>query len=134
MVWQGWSEANLSSRALTLKRDFLSLVLMNKYLLQSLALSAFITIQIGCSSLAPLPKVANVFSSRGQAKLVIDKDYQGAIEDFTHAIEFDPHDANSYVGRGIAYQKIGNTKAAREDFEKAVSLNPELAQAVKPFR
>lgn len=106
---------------------------INKYLLQSFVLCAFLTIQFGCSSV-PLPKVANEFNSRGQAKLVIDEVYQGAIEDFTHAIEFNPHDANSYVGRGIAYQKIGNTKAAREDFEKAVSLNPELAQAIKPFR
>ncbi len=106
---------------------------INKYLLQSFVLCAFLTTQFGCSSV-PLPKVANEFNSRGQTKLVIDKDYQGSIEDFTHAINFDSNDANSYVGRGIAYQKIGNTNLALKDFEKAVSLNPELAQAIKPFR
>jgi len=105
---------------------------MNKYLLYGLALSAFIMIQVGCSS-GRLPEVANEFNSRGQAKMVINKDYSGAIEDFTYAIHFNSQDSYSYLGRGMAYQKMGNLTSAHEDFKKAISLNPELAEAVKPF-
>ena len=96
--------------------------------------SALVALHSGCSSVPALPEVAKGYTERANVKLAVNKDYYGAIEDFTQAIEFDGGDADAYLGRGIAHQKIGNTQSAREDFRKAVSLNPGLAPAVKPFQ
>lgn len=93
--------------------------------------SAFIT---GCALTPPMPKVAQSYAERGQAKLAVDRDYSGAIEDFTQAIEFDANNAGAYLGRGMAYMKIGDADSARKDFREAVSLDPGLAPAVKPFQ
>ncbi len=90
---------------------------MSKWLIHGLILLAFIIIHVSCAS-GRLPEVAAKFSSRGQAKLIIDKDYSGAIEDFTYAIHFNSQDSYSYLGRGIAFQKMGNITSAHEDFKK----------------
>ena len=87
-----------------------------------------------CTSAPYAPKVSQAYHQRGQAKLVLDRDYNGAIEDFTQAIEFDGSNADAYLGRGLAYMKLGDGDAAQRDFREAVSLDPRLEAAVKPFR
>lgn len=94
----------------------------------------FIGLQFGCSTYQPFPDIAQEFSRRGQVRLATDSDYNGAIEDFTRAIEFNPQDSTSYLGRAIARQKLGYVDSAREDYRAAVSLNPSLAAVIKPFQ
>lgn len=47
--------------------------------------------------------------------------YQGAIDDYTKAIEF------AYGNRGVAKVKSGDTQGAIDDFNKAIEINPQNA-------
>ena len=74
--------------------------------------------------------IARAYSDRGIVKLVADDDHKGAIEDFTVAIGYKPSGAELYVERGICYLKIGNRKAAKDDFDKASSLDKNLGASL----
>jgi Tfp pilus assembly protein PilF len=56
-------------------------------------------------------------------------DYQGAIEQFTRAIEIDATVAELYLFRGISYQEVGDGDKALADASKAISLQPDLGIA-----
>ena len=45
------------------------------------------------------------------------------------AIELNPNHVESYTGRGIAKTQLKNYKEAIEDFDKAILLNPDFAEA-----
>ena len=47
--------------------------------------------------------------------------YQGAIDDYTKAIEF------AYGNRGVAKVKSGDAQGAIADFDKAIEINPQNA-------
>ena len=61
-----------------------------------------------------------LFRSRGITKRNL-KDYQGAIADYTKAIEIDPQYAFAYVIRGDAKLKLEDYQNACKDYKKAVS-------------
>lgn len=98
---------------------------------QSWIFTVPIVLLIGCSQPLIHEDVSRAYSKRAQTKFIINQDYAGAIEDFTLAIEFNYKDAYSYLGRGMAYQKQGNSAAAKKDFKKAVSLSPKLLPLVQ---
>lgn len=75
--------------------------------------------------------VAKAYSDRGMVKLIAGGNYAGAIADYTLAIGHKPKDAELYVGRGLAYMKIGDYGAAKMDFDKAAALDPMLGDALK---
>ncbi|WMJ72116.1 tetratricopeptide repeat protein [Cytophagaceae bacterium ABcell3] len=56
-------------------------------------------------------------------------DYEGAIKDFTLAINKNPNDYESYTNRGADYAAIGRYKEAISDYNKAVELNPSNIMA-----
>jgi tetratricopeptide (TPR) repeat protein len=58
-------------------------------------------------------------------------DLQGSRSDFDELIKLDPQDARSYYRRGSLYRETGNEAAAIADFEQALKLQPDLAQAKK---
>lgn len=64
-----------------------------------------------------------VFFWRGRAYVEL-KDYEKAIDDFDHAINIDPKNADAYLHRGHAYLQSLEFKLAVEDYAKAVELNP----------
>jgi Flp pilus assembly protein TadD len=49
--------------------------------------------------------------------------YEGAIDDFTKAIELNPTNADIYMDRGRAKRAIGDLKGCADDFEEAVKLD-----------
>ena len=57
------------------------------------------------------------------------KDYQGAIENYTKAIELNPNYSIAYVNRGDSKIKIQDYKGAIADFSKAIELNPKNSDA-----
>lgn len=62
-------------------------------------------------------------------KLVQQKDYAGAIEEFTHVLQDDPYFAEAYRQRGLAYYDSGATLQAVSDYTEAIKLNPESPEA-----
>lgn len=65
---------------------------------------------------------------------VRDKEYDGAIADFTEAIKIakdlpDMLRAGPYINRGLAYEKKGDLDAALEDLNKAIKIQPDNVYA-----
>src|ERR1700761_6866241 len=57
------------------------------------------------------------------------KDYQGAIDDFTKAIELNPKSADAYFYRANANSNLQKNEEAVADFTKTIELNPKKADA-----
>ena len=56
------------------------------------------------------------------------KDYQGAIADYTKAIELSPDFTQAYHKRGVAYLMLGPKSKARADFKRAIELGYRVPQ------
>jgi tetratricopeptide (TPR) repeat protein len=64
------------------------------------------------------------------------KDFAGAVDDFTKAIEWKADYAVAYAERAFAHGLLGNIDAALADVQQAVALNPEsitLHTPASPF-
>ena len=70
------------------------------------------------------------YIDRGMAR-TNRKQFEGAIKDFTKAIELNPEASHAFNGRGLAYHKKGDLVPAQTDFNQAIRLNPELASAYR---
>ncbi len=57
-------------------------------------------------------------------------DYQGAIEDYTKAIEIETENYESYVNRGKAKECIGDIEGAIIDYTKAKEIHPHLIETI----
>ncbi|ABM79600.1 tetratricopeptide repeat-containing S1 family peptidase [Prochlorococcus marinus] len=57
------------------------------------------------------------------------KDYQGAIADYSKALEINPEDANTFNNRGNAKHGLGDYQGAISDYTKAIELDPQHALA-----
>ncbi|WP_337885667.1 tetratricopeptide repeat-containing serine protease family protein [Fischerella thermalis] len=57
------------------------------------------------------------------------KDYKGAIADYTEAIRLNPKYDEAYNDRGIARSELGDKQGAIADYNTAIKINPNLAQA-----
>lgn len=60
--------------------------------------------------------------NKGYVFLVYKSDYLQAIESFTKAIELDADYADAIYNRGLAYELLGDKKAARTEYEKVLRL------------
>jgi Flp pilus assembly protein TadD len=58
---------------------------------------------------------------QGNKKFMLG-DYQGAIADFSKAIELDPDAATAHYSRGLAYIGAGQKGLAKEGLMKAIEL------------
>ena len=56
-------------------------------------------------------------------------DYQGAIDDFTKAIEIHPQNADAYYNRGTTKGKLKDYQGAIADYNKAISFYPQSSIA-----
>ncbi|MGB3757799.1 MAG: tetratricopeptide repeat protein [Rivularia sp. (in: cyanobacteria)] len=71
--------------------------------------------------------VAKYFNSG--IKRLEQGDYQGAIDDFTKAIEINPTLVAAYYNRAIARHQLQNYQRAIADFTKVIQINPKIAIA-----
>jgi tetratricopeptide (TPR) repeat protein len=67
---------------------------------------------------------AKDFFFRGNDKFS-GKDYQGAIEDFTRAIEIDPGFKQAYENRGVAKFRLDDQTGAIADYSRALEIDPQ---------
>jgi tetratricopeptide (TPR) repeat protein len=58
-------------------------------------------------------------------KKVADKNYKGAIADFSDAIKHDPGFKQAYENRGVAKYYLQDFKGAISDYTKALEIDPE---------
>lgn len=79
-----------------------------------------------CIAWAELPSdtLALVLTNRATSRQ-LTKDYQGALRDYSAAIEIDPERANSYNGRCWTYAMLRRTQAALADCEESLRLAPD---------
>jgi tetratricopeptide (TPR) repeat protein len=78
--------------------------------------------------LAPLEEGV-IAAARGVARTKLGQ-YEGAIADFTRAIELHPSRADLYNARAWAYLKAGKSGHGLPDAERALQLNPAFAAAL----
>jgi tetratricopeptide (TPR) repeat protein len=69
------------------------------------------------------PATADSYRKRGFERLNV-RDYQGAVEDYTRALELDPNSAIACNDRGVAFSSLGDQPAAIADYTKALQLDP----------
>ncbi|MBK7962528.1 MAG: tetratricopeptide repeat protein [Bdellovibrionales bacterium] len=55
------------------------------------------------------------------------KHYRRAIKSFDKALALTGPDANTYRGRGHAYERLGEIKKAKRDFQRTIELAPKNA-------
>lgn len=57
------------------------------------------------------------------------KYYQGAIDDYSMALEIDPGNVEIWLGRGLAKEKLKDYKGAFSDYTKAIDIKENFAKA-----
>lgn len=57
------------------------------------------------------------------------KDYKGAIEDYTKAIEIDPYYSAAYNNRELAKTELKENKGLKEDYTKSIEINTNDSHA-----
>ena len=65
---------------------------------------------------------------RGNAYLALGN-YEFAIKDYAHVIQFWPNDAETYNSRGNAHMHLGNYRQALDDYNRVIELEPDYAAA-----
>ena len=65
------------------------------------------------------------YFDRGYFRIMYIKDYQGAIEDYNILLKSDPDNSSAYYNRGEAKYHLNDLIGARDDYEKAIALNPK---------
>ncbi|MGQ4647159.1 DnaJ domain-containing protein [Lyngbya aestuarii] len=59
----------------------------------------------------------------------LERDYPGAVADYTQAIEGNPRFVEAYLERGATRYKLGDARGSLQDCNQALQINPNLAQA-----
>lgn len=59
----------------------------------------------------------------------LNKDYQGAVEDYTQAIELNPQFVEAYLKRAATRYKLNDDRGTLKDCTQALQINPNLALA-----
>jgi tetratricopeptide (TPR) repeat protein len=72
--------------------------------------------------------LAEIYSDRGLAKLVLT-DQDGAIADFSEAIQLDHANTRAYYNRACAYHRQGNLLLAIDDLTQVLTQAPDHAEA-----
>ena len=76
------------------------------------------------SSLAAIAADRHCFNGEMKCRTRQYKGDEGAIAEFSRALELDPNCVTAYIGRGFAYIKIDQLDLARNDIETGLKLYP----------
>ena len=67
-----------------------------------------------------------VYHNKGYVYLVYLEQPEVAIEMLTKALQLNPQYVNAYHNRGLAYEAINEFQKARQDYKKALSIDPQF--------
>ena len=85
---------------------------------------------LSCSSDKSDGISANEYWNIGLQKMGLgEKDYTGAIADFSKAIELDPENKYAYYSRGTAKYELEDYRGYIADYSKAIEITPKNASA-----
>ena len=103
--------------------DFAKLEAMKRliFLLSTLLLMTI----TGCEN----PAKSRLYTEEGSKQLLRYSDFQKAEETLTKAIKYDKHTVEAYYYRGCAKVNAMKYNEAIADFEKAIELKPDYADA-----
>lgn len=79
----------------------------------------------GCQN----PAKSRLYTEEGEKQLLRYSDYEKAEETLTKAIQYDKNNFEAYYYRGCAKVNALNYQGAIEDFQKAIELKPDYADA-----
>jgi len=77
------------------------------------------------------PKYKYAHFNLGYLNYNNNKDYDKAVKNFTKAIDSDPNYINAYYWRALCYENQSNKKAAADDYQKVLNLDPDNDLAEK---
>jgi Tfp pilus assembly protein PilF len=80
-----------------------------------------------------LPEEAQVQNNWGVSCLQLDQN-DTALRRFRLAVAADAHFADAYANAGTAFLRLGNLAQAREQFRRALAINPDQPQAISGLR
>ncbi|REJ82264.1 MAG: tetratricopeptide repeat protein [Bacteroidetes bacterium] len=75
------------------------------------------------------PSYTDAYYNQGFIALVNRKDYKTAIDFFSKVVQIDQNYIEAFYNRGLAHEYAGNKSAAREDYNKALSIFPNYSLA-----
>ncbi len=78
-------------------------------------------------------KMGKPYFDRGTIYLDILKDLDKALDNFNMAISYDSTNADYFRNRGKVYLQKGDSEKKDEDFLKAIELNPDLENVLRPY-
>ncbi len=101
----------------------------NQELVQKIGAGGYRGAEIYQRRIAMIKKLQPAYEAHDNAmKLASDGDFSGALSSINKAIEIEPREAMFFALRGRIYENQNQLKKAREDFDEAVSLYPEMFQ------
>ena len=74
-------------------------------------------------------RLVEAYDLRGNTKLFLSQ-YEGAIIDYSKAIELEPKDAYLYFFRGLSYESLELYGDALKDFQMSLKLDPDFEMAI----
>jgi tetratricopeptide (TPR) repeat protein len=94
---------------------------------QMLALGVDLGVNLPSINVATAPKADDFYIKANQK--YGQKDFRGAIADYTEAIRLNPNYAEAYNDRGAARYDLGDKQGAIADYNTAIKINPNYAYA-----
>ena len=74
-------------------------------------------------------RLIEAYDLRGNTKMFLSQ-YEGAIIDYSKAIELNPKDAYLYFFRGLSYESLELYEDALRDFQMSLKLDPDFEMVI----
>ena len=71
-----------------------------------------------------MPQQAEPLLARAQSYLALDKPREAA-NDLDEAVQAEPQNAQAWITRGLAYERLGDRTKAASSYARAISIQPK---------
>jgi tetratricopeptide (TPR) repeat protein len=124
-----WQAAQaLYQKALQVQPDFPAAANNLAYLMLEHGLNTDVALSLAQTARRGLPNLAQAVDTLGWAYYKKGA-YDSAVTQLEEAVKRDPQDANFHYHLGITYAKLGDNSKARAELQRALQMNPAIAQS-----